>query len=127
MLHSLQRERERNTLSTMLFSYNPKSPGEHLAEPPPQCEACSGIPQASRGVGLVLILLFTVVHAETKASVCCSRCHKMGLEKFLQCHLKQERGSYRRQPPEGLSRCLSARRRGEGRRREPNNTTILLS
>lgn len=129
MLHSSHTRR--STVTRMLFSYNPKSPGEHLAEPPPQCGAYSGIPQASRGVGSVLILLFTVVHAETKASVCHPRCHKMGLPDFLQCNLKQERGSCRRQAPVGLSiemfKCKEEGRREEKRTKQYLHPTLLTT
>lgn len=70
------------TLNRMLFSCNPKSPGEHLTKPPPQCGTCGGFPLVSRGVGSVLILLFTVLRTEKKASVCRARCLLLDLKIF---------------------------------------------
>lgn len=120
-----------HTLTRMLFSYNPKSPGEHLVEPPPQCGACGGIPQASHGVGSVLILLFTVVRAETKASVCRPCCRLIDFKIFLQCNLKQEQGSCRRQAPVGLSiemfKCKEEGRREEKRSKQYLHPTLLTT
>lgn len=102
-----------HTLTRMLFSYNPKSPGEHLAEPPPQCGARAGIPQASRGAGSVLILLFTVVRARQKRQ-CAVPAAFLYTSRFLQCNLKREQGSCRRQAPVGLSMEMFKRREEGG-------------
>lgn len=69
------------TFTGILFSYNPQKAPASISQSL-SMEPAVAFPQASRGVGSVLILLFAVVRTETKASLCRPRFLLFTLQDF---------------------------------------------